>query len=182
MNRPFAAACAAALLAASPAFAALKVGETAPQFSAPGYKGGKPLTFDLAAALKKGPVVLYFFPAAHTSGCNMEAHLFADAIDQFHAEGATVIGVTAGNIDQLAVFSTETEHCSGKFPVASDPNAVIAKSYQATLAMKPGWSDRTSYVIAPGGKILLAYSNLNPTDHVSQTLAAVKAWRAAHPQ
>jgi peroxiredoxin Q/BCP len=181
MNRLLAAACAAALFAAAPALAALKVGETAPEFSAPGYQGGKPLTFDLAAALKKGPVVLYFFPAAHTSGCNLEAHLFADAIDQFHAEGATVIGVTAGHIDQLAAFSTETEHCSGKFPVASDPNAVIAKSYDATLTVPPGLSNRTSYVIAPNGKILLAYSNLNPTDHVTQTLAAVKAWRAAHP-
>ena len=181
MNRLFAVAGAAALLAAAPAFAALKVGATAPEFSAPGYQGGKPLRFDLAAALKKGPVVLYFFPAAHTSGCNVEAHLFADAIDQFHAQGATVIGVTAGNLDQLAAFSTETEHCSGKFPVASDPNAVIAKSYQATLAMRPGWSDRTSYVIAPGGKILLAYSDLSPTQHVAQTLAAVKAWRASHP-
>ncbi|MDQ2860971.1 MAG: peroxiredoxin [Pseudomonadota bacterium] len=181
MNRLFAAVGVAALLAAAPAFAALKVGTTAPEFSAPAYQGGKPLTFDLAASLKKGPVVLYFFPAAHTSGCNLEAHLFADAIDQFHAEGATVIGVTAGNIDQLAAFSTETEHCSGKFPVASDPNAVIAKSYHATLAMGPKWSDRTSYVIAPSGKILLAYSNLNPTQHVAETLAAVKSWRAAHP-
>jgi peroxiredoxin len=176
------AAAAAAALAAGPAFAALKVGDRAPEFSAPGYQGGKPLEFDLAKALKKGPVVLYFFPAAHTSGCNLEAHLFADAIDKFHAEGATVIGVTAGNLDQLAAFSTETEHCSGKFPVASDPNAAIAKTYQATLAMRPGWSDRTSYVIAPDGRILLAYSNLQPDQHVAQTLAAVTQWRAAHPR
>ena len=82
-------------------------------------------------------MVLYFFPAAHTSGCNIEAHLFADSIDKFKAEGATVIGVTAGNVDQLQAFSTETEHCSGKFPVAADPNAAIAKTYDATLAFKP---------------------------------------------
>ncbi len=170
-----------ALVAAGPSEAALKQGAAAPQFTAPGFQGGKPLQFDLDAALKKGPVVLYFFPAAHTSGCNLEAHLFAEAIDQFHAAGATVIGVTSGNIEQLAAFSSETEHCSGKFPVASDPNAVIAKSYDATMAMWPGHSDRTSYVIAPDGKVILAYSNLNPSDHVSQTLAAVKAWRAAHP-
>ncbi len=175
-------AAALTVLAASPAIAALKVGAQAPEFSAPGYQGGKPLHFDLDKALRKGPVVLYFFPAAHTSGCNLEAHLFADAIDKFHAQGATVIGVTAGNIDQLAAFSTETEHCSGKFPVASDPNAVIAKKYEATLALRPGWSDRTSYVIAPTGKILLAYSNLKPDQHVDQTLAAVTAWRTAHPR
>ena len=145
-------------------------GAPAPPFTAPGFQGGKPLTFDLAEALKKGPVVLYFFPAAHTSGCNLEAHLFAQAIDQFHALHATVIGVTAGNIEQLAAFSTETDHCSGKFPVAADPGATIAKSYDATLAVWPGHSDRTSYAITPDGKVLLAYSNPRPDDHITQTL------------
>lgn len=175
----FIGAAAAAMLAA-PALAALPVGAKAPEFSASGYQGGQPIKFDLDKSLKSGPVVLYFFPAAHTAGCNIEAHLFADAIDKFKAEGATVIGVTAGNIDQLADFSKETEHCSGKFPVAADPNAVIAKEYDATLALRPGWSDRTSYVIAPGGQIILAYSNLKPDEHVSQTLDAVTKWRAAH--
>lgn len=169
----------AAFLAA-PALAALPVGAKAPEFSASGYQGGQPIKFDLDKALKTGPVVLYFFPAAHTAGCNIEAHLFADAIDKFKAEGATVIGVTAGNIDQLADFSKETEHCSGKFPVAADPNAAIAKQYDATLALRPGWSDRTSYVIAPGGQIILAYSNLKPDEHISQTLDAVTKWRTAH--
>jgi peroxiredoxin len=125
-------------------------------------------------------VVLYFFPAAHTAGCNIEAHLFADSIDKFHAEGATVIGVTAGNLDQLAAFSTETEHCSGKFPVAADPDAAIAKTYDATLAMRPGWSDRTSYVIAPDGKVIFAYSDLKPDQHIALTLDAVTKWRADH--
>lgn len=181
MKRLILAAAVSLSLAAAPALAALPVGAVAPLFTASGYQGGKPLSFDLAAALKKGPVVLYFFPAAHTSGCNLEAHLFADAIDQFHALGATVIGVTAGNVDQLAAFSTETEHCSGKFPVAADPDLSIAKRYKATLIIRPGWSDRTSYVIAPNGKVLLAYSNLGAEHHVEQTLAAVKAWRAKHP-
>ena len=173
---------AAAALISAPAFAALPVGAKAPEFSADGYQGGKPLKFVLADALKKGPVVLYFFPAAHTTGCNIEAHLFADAIDKFKAEGATVIGVTAGNLDQLAVFSTETEHCSGKFPVAADPNRQIASEYKATLPPgAPAWSDRTSYVIAPDDEIILSYSNLSPNDHVTQTLDAVTKWRAAHP-
>lgn len=173
---------AAASLLATSAFAALPEGAKAPEFRADGYQGGAPIKFDLDAALKKGPVVLYFFPAAHTTGCNIEAHLFADAIDKFKAEGATVIGVTAGNLDQLADFSKETEHCSGKFPVAADPNAVIAKSYDAALALRPGWSDRTSYVIAPDDKIILAYSDLKPDDHVAKTLDAVTQWRAAHPR
>jgi len=182
MRRHILAAAAAAALISAPAFAALPVGAAAPIFKADAYLGGQPLKFDMASALKKGPVVLYFFPAAHTNGCNIEAHLFADAIDKFKAEGATVIGVTAGNIDQLAAFSTETEHCSGKFPVAADPTLAIAKSYESTLALRPGWSDRTSYVITPDDKIILAYSDLKPDDHVSKTLDAVTKWRTAHPQ
>ena len=165
---------AAAALAGS-AFAALKEGAKAPDFTAPAYLAGQPFTYKLADALKKGPVVVYFFPAAHTQGCNVEAHLFSDAIDQFKAAHATVIGVTAGNVDQLADFSKETEHCGGKFPVAADQGAAIAKQYDAILAKKPDWSDRTSYVIARNGDIVHVYSNLNPNDHVTETLNAVKA-------
>jgi peroxiredoxin len=160
---------------ASPSFAALKVGTQAPDFSAPAYLAGKPFTFKLADALKKGPVVVYFFPAAHTAGCNLEAHLFSEAIGKFKAQHATVIGVTAGNVDQLADFSKETEHCGGKFAVAADPGAKIAKDYDAILSMKPEWSDRTSYVIAPSGSIVHVYSDLNPKKHVDETLEAVEA-------
>ena len=165
----------AAATLASPAFAALKEGTQAPDFSAPAFLAGKPFTFSLADALKKGPVVVYFFPAPHTTGCNIEAHLFSQAIDQFKAEHATVIGVTAGNLDQLAAFSKEADHCSGKFPVAADKGAKIAKEYDALLMLRPGWSDRTSYVIAPSGKITFVYSSLSPNKHVQETLAAVKA-------
>lgn len=160
---------------ASSAFAALKQGAQAPEFSAPAYLAGNPFTFDLADALKKGPVVVYFFPAPHTSGCNVEAHLFSESIDKFKALHATVIGVTAGKLDELAAFSKETEHCGGKFPVAADKGAKIAKEYDATLMMRPGWSDRTSYVIAPNGKITHVYSSLSPNKHVQETLDAVKA-------
>lgn len=175
---PAAIAVIAAALLASPAFAALKVGTHAPEFSAPAFLAGKPFTFDLADALKKGPVVVYFFPAAHTAGCNIEAHLFSQAIDKFKARHATVIGVTAGNTDQLADFSRETEHCSGKFPVAADAGAKIATQYEAILAQKPEWSDRTSYVIAQDGTIVHVYSNLDPKQHVSETLAALKSIKA----
>lgn len=170
-----------AALAATPALAALKPGEKAPDFTAQGFQAGKPITFSLAEARKKGPVVLYFFPAAETAGCNLEARLFAEATDQFKAQGATVIGVTAGNLDKLAAFSADTEKCSGKFPVAADPSAKIAGLYDAKLSMKPDWSSRTSYVIAPSGEVVHAYSEMKPNEHVAQTLGAVKAWRAKHP-
>jgi peroxiredoxin Q/BCP len=171
------AGCMGAVALAAPAFAELKPGAKAPDFTAPAYLAGQPFTYKLADALKKGPVVVYFFPAAHTAGCNIEAHLFSDAIDQFKAAHATVIGVTAGNVDQLADFSKETEHCGGKFPVAADPGAKIAKQYDSTLAAKPDWSSRASYVIAQNGDIVHVYSNLNPNDHVKETLGAVQAMK-----
>ena len=159
---------------AAPAYAALEVGAQAPVFSAPAYLAGEPFTFKLQDALKKGPVVVYFFPAAHTPGCNLEAHLFSEAIEDFKAEKATVIGISAGNIDELADFSRETEHCGGKFPVAADKGAAIARQYDALLAKKLEWSSRTSYVIAPDGKIVHVYSEMNPSQHVKQTLDAVR--------
>lgn len=168
-------AVACTLAVASPSLAALKVGAEAPDFSAPAWLAGEPFTFELAEALEQGPVVVYFFPAAHTPGCNLEAHLFSEAIDKFKARHATVIGVTAGNVDALADFSKETEHCGGKFAVAADPGAKIAGEYDAVLEQKPEWSDRTSYVIAPSGEIVHVYSDLNPNKHVSETLAAVEA-------
>ena len=163
-----------ALSFASISMASLKTGDKAPDFSAPAYLAGKPFTFHLADALKKGPVVVYFFPAAHTSGCNLEAHLFSESIDKFKAENVTVIGVTAGNTDQLADFSKETEHCSGKFAVAADADAKIAGEYDALLKMKPGWSDRTSYLVSPAGTIVASYSALKPDDHVKEMLEAAK--------
>jgi peroxiredoxin len=156
----------------APVSAALKPGDAAPDFKAPAYLAGKPFTFDLADALKRGPVVVYFFPAAHTPGCNLEAHLFSDATDKFKAEGVSVVGVTSGNVDQLADFSKETEHCGGKFPVAADPGAKIAAQYDAVLAKKPEWSDRTSYLVGQDGRIVAVHSDLNPNLHVKSMLDA----------
>ncbi|TBR06667.1 MAG: peroxiredoxin [Lysobacter sp.] len=164
---------AAAIAFALPAVAALKVGTKAPDFSAPAYLAGKPFTFRLADALKKGPVVVYFFPAANTAGCNLEAHLFSEAIPRFKALGASVIGVTAGNVEQLATFSNDTRTCGGKFPVAADPGAKIARRYDALLMLRPGWSDRTSYVISPQGTVIAVHSDLNPGRHVKAMLDAV---------
>jgi peroxiredoxin (alkyl hydroperoxide reductase subunit C) len=179
MLRHFAAAATLAAAFALPAQAALKVGDSAPEFTAQASQGGKQFPFSMAQALKKGPVVLYFFPAAFTSGCTIEAHEFADASEQYKQMGATLIGITAGNIDRLTEFSVS--ECRSKFPVAADPGAKIAESYKSTLAIYPGHSDRTSYVIAPDDKVIFAYSNLGADQHVVKTLEAVKAWRMAHP-
>ena len=105
----------------------------------------------------------------------MEAHLFSEAIDDFKAAHATVIGVSAGKIDEMAAFSEETEHCGGKFAVAADEGAKIARQYDSLLPQKPGWSNRTSYVIGQDGKIVHVYSDLKPTEHVKETLTAVQS-------
>ena len=172
------AAIALAATLALPAYATLKPGTKAPQFTAPAFLAGKAFTFDLAAALKKGPVVVYFFPAAFTPGCNVEAAAFSQAIDKFKAQGASVIGVTAGNTERLAEFSKDTEKCAGKFPVAADEGAKIAKSYDATMTLKPDLASRTSYVIARDGSIAYVHDAMSPNLHVKETLAAVTALKA----
>lgn len=171
-------AAAAALLATTPALAELKPGATAPLFTAQGSVAGQPFTVDLKAALKKGPVVLYFFPAAFTPGCSAEAAAFAAAVDDFKKAGAVVIGMSADPVDKLRDFSAKD--CAGKFAVASASPEVI-RGYDVALGRQIQGRDatnRTSYVIAPDGKIIYAHSDLSPADHVRNTLAAVRDWRA----
>ncbi|MBP2158838.1 MULTISPECIES: peroxiredoxin [Asticcacaulis] len=163
------------VLAAGSAFAGLPEGAKAPDFTLQAALAGKPTTFTLKNALKKGPVVLYFFPAAFTAGCTLESHKFAEANDDFNKLGATVVGVTAGNVDRVAEFS-KTE-CRDKFAVAADPGAKVAAQYQSTMEGKQ-ISDRTSYVIAPSGKILLSYTDRNPEAHITKTMEAVRTYKA----
>jgi thioredoxin-dependent peroxiredoxin len=160
------------------ASAALPTGAQAPAFQLQGALGGKPLTFSLQKALRRGPVVLYFFPAAFTTGCTLEAHAFAEATDDFTKMHATVIGVTAGNVERVAEFSKV--ECRNKFAVAADPGAKIAGLYQTQMQMGgKTLSERTSYVIAPNGKILLAYTDMNPQAHIEKTMEAVKQYNAS---
>src|SRR5215471_17663801 len=161
-------------LIATPAIAAMKPGDVAPTFTAQAALGGDEFTFSLADALKTGPVVLYFFPKAFTKGCTAEAHAFAEAAEQFKAHGATLIGMSADDIDTLHKFSTQ--ECSAKFPVAADPDLKVIKSYDNVLTTKSGATvaDRVSYVITPDGKIAYTYASLDPDKHVENTLAEVK--------
>ena len=156
---------------ASPLYAALKPGDAAPDFTTQASLAGKPFTFSLAEALKKGPVVLYFYPAAFTPGCTVEAHDFAEATDKFKAVGATVIGVSHDSIDTLNKFSVS--ECRNKFAVAADTDQSIMKAYDAVLAVKPEYANRTSYVIATDGTIVYSYTAMDPGQHVAKTMAAV---------
>ncbi len=162
----------AALLLSPLAQAALKVGDNAPRFTTPAAVAGKAFDFDMAATLRKGPVVLYFFPKAFTQGCTMEAHAFAEATPRFAAMGATVVGMSHDDIDTLKRFSTEA--CRDQFAVASDPQAQTIRAYDASAAADPQRADRISYVIGQDGKVRFVHVGSDPDEHVRQTEAAVK--------
>jgi thioredoxin-dependent peroxiredoxin len=179
------------LATAMPAFAALSPGASAPAFTAKASQAGKEFTFVLADALKKGPVVVYFYPSAYTGGCDLEAHSFAASRDKFDAAGATIIGVSADSIERLNAFSSDPKYCAGKFPVASDTDVKIARSYDLKAeAAPPGMNDvrgvaidhafisRTTFVIASDGKIVAVLSSetdkLRPDEHVKRSLAIVQ--------
>ena len=168
-----------AVALATPAAATLSVGATAPDFSTQAALAGKPFPFALSAALKKGPVVLYFFPKVFTQGCTVEAHNFAEATAEFSKLGATVLGVSADSIGELAKFSTL--ECRNKFAVAVATPQMI-KDYDSSLGMMglTGRSNRTSYVIAPDHKIVYAFSAMAADGHVKNTLEAVRKYQATH--
>ncbi len=165
------------VLAATPLRAALDIGEKAPDFTTPAALAGKEFSYSLAAALKKGPVVLYFFPAAYSEGCSLEAHNFAEAMPQFTALGATVVGVSADDITTLSKFSVQS--CQSSFPVASDESQAVMKSFDAVMHTRPEYANRITYVIAPDGTIAYQYMSLNPNKHVEKTLAVLKTMAQA---
>jgi peroxiredoxin len=179
------------VLISLPVLAALKVGDKAPDFSAPASLAGKEFNFSLEAALKKGPVVVYFYPSAYTKGCDLEAHTFSTEKDKFDAAGASIIGVSADSIARLNQFSADPEYCAGKFPVASDADKKIATSYNLNAgAVKAGQMDvrgvaidhdfieRVTYVVGKDHKIIATFSskddNLTPDQHVEKSLVIVQ--------
>src|ERR1700691_55416 len=162
----------------APLYAALEPGAKTPDFTTQATLAGKPFSFSLAAALKQGPVVLYFYPAAFTPGCTVEAHEFAEATEKFKGLGATVIGVSHDPIDTLNRFSVS--ECRNKVAVASDADQSITKGYDGVLAAKHEYANRTSYVIVPDGTIVYEYTALTPDKHVANTMAAVQKWQAGH--
>jgi len=180
-----------AVVVGLPLMAALKVSEKAPDFSARASLAGKEFNFSLPDALKKGPVVVYFYPSAYTKGCDLEAHTFAQEKEKFDAAGATIIGVSADSIARLNVFSADPDYCAGKFPVASDADGKIAKSYNLTAnSAKPGMKDvrgeeighdfieRVTFVIGKDHKIIATMSSaddkISPDQHVEKALEIVQ--------
>jgi peroxiredoxin Q/BCP len=176
-----------ATVAVLPAFAALKQGDAAPDFSAQASLAGKAFAFSLADARRRGPVVVYFYPAAFTEGCNVQAHEFAVKMDKFQAAGATVIGVSLDNINRLNAFSADPQYCAGKVPVASDANGKIAHSFHLNIdpaergfkdtrgvEVGHGFAERTTFVVSSNGIIAATIGGLAPATNVDRALAAVQ--------
>jgi peroxiredoxin len=181
-------ACIALSVVALPAVAALKAGDAAPAFAAQASLAGKSFEYSLKDALKKGPVVVYFYPSAFTGGCNIQAHTFAVNIDKFTAAGASIIGVSLDSISRLNDFSKDPDYCAGKFPTASDPEGKIAKSYDLKVSdartgakdtrgvdIDHGFAERTTFIVTPDGNVAAAIGGLAPADNVDKALAAVEA-------
>ena len=179
---------------ALPAFAALKQGDAAPEFKAPASLAGKEFTFALKDALKKGPVVVYFYPAAFTGGCNIQAHTFSENSAKFAAAGASIIGVSLDKIATLNEFSADPQYCAGKIPVASDADGKIAKSYdlqvrEGKAGMKNtrdqeidhGFTERTTFVVTPDGKVAATIGSMAPADNVMKALEAVQGLKGGKP-
>ena len=173
-------------LSTSGARAALSAGDAAPSFSAPASLDGRTFTFSLADALRRGPVVVYFYPSAYTGGCNLEAHTFAVHHEQFAAAGASIVGVSLDDIGRLNAFSADPDYCAGKIPVASDADGRVAHAYALSVRDAParkdtrgqqidhGLAERSTFVVTPDGRIAAAFDGLSPVENVEQALAAVK--------
>jgi peroxiredoxin len=172
----------------SPAIAALKAGDVAPDFDAQASFAGKAHEYSLKQALRKGTVVVYFYPSAYTSGCNVQAHAFAVNYDKFTRAGASVIGVSLDSIERLNDFSKDPEYCNSRFPVASDANGKIAKSFdlsvkQARAGLKDtrgteighDFAERTTFVVTSDGHIAATIGGMSPEANVEQALAAVQS-------
>ena len=172
--------------------AALATGDTAPPFEAPASLAGKAFTYSLADALRRGPVVVYFYPSAYTGGCNLEAHTFAVQHEKFLAAGASIVGVSLDDIGRLNTFSADPDYCGGKIAVASDPDGHIARAYALAVRdaapgrkdtrgaqIAHGLAERSTFVVTPDGRIAASFDGLSPVENVEHALAAVQ--RLAHP-
>ncbi|MGZ3252815.1 MAG: peroxiredoxin [Burkholderiaceae bacterium] len=174
-----------------PTYAALKEGDAAPDFNTQASLAGKSFTFSLRNALAKGTVVVYFYPSAYTSGCNIQAHEFAVNYDKFTAAHAAIIGVSLDSIARLDSFSVDPNYCAGKIPVASDTDGKIAKSYDLTVRNMPSWistwikdtrgiaidhgfAERTTFIVTPDGKIAATIGGLEPKTNVEKSLEIVQ--------
>ena len=191
MNKKLVVTAVVATLASIPAMASLQKGDSAPDFKAQASLAGKEFSYSLKDALKKGPVVVYFYPSAYTSGCNIQAHTFSENHQKFAAAGASIVGVSLDRIETLNKFSADPEYCAGNLPVASDVDGKIAQSYQLKVTegragqkntkgeeIGHGFAERTTFIVMPDGKIAATVGGVSPKENVEKALDAVQHLKA----
>jgi peroxiredoxin len=179
--------CLLSVAVALPALAALKEGDKAPTFQAKASLAGKPFDYSLSDSLKKGPVIVYFYPSAFTQGCNIQAHEFSVNMDKITAAGASVIGVSLDSIERLNDFSADPNYCAGKVAVASDPTGSIAKSYDLMVRegaagikdsrgveIDHGFAERTTFIVSPDGKVVATIGGVSPAENVAKSIETVQ--------
>jgi peroxiredoxin Q/BCP len=177
------------------AHAALKEGDVAPDFKLQASQAGKPFNYAIKDALKKGPVVVYFYPSAFTNGCNVQAHLFAENVEKFAAAGASIVGVSLDSIARLNDFSADPQFCAGKIPVASDADGKVARAFDLPIAEIPAGrkdtrgieidharTDRTTFIVTPDGRVAATVGGVAPDANVQKALDIVQQLSAAKPR
>jgi peroxiredoxin len=176
----------------SSAHAALKEGDAAPSFKLEASLAGKAFNYSLADALKKGPVVVYFYPSAYTGGCNIQAHNFAVNADKFAQAGASIVGVSLDSVARLNTFSADPEYCAGKIAVASDAQGKVSKAFDLEVTAIPAGRkdtrgqdidhdrvERTTFIVTPDGKVAATVGGLAPAANVEKALEIVQGLSAA---
>lgn len=182
-------------LVSLPALAALKEGDVVPDFKLQASQAGKAFSYSLKDALKKGPVVVYFYPSAFTGGCNIQAHTFAENVEKFSAAGASIIGVSLDSISRLNDFSADPQYCAGKIAVASDADGKVSRGFDLAVADTPsgrkdtrgtdidhGRVDRTTFIVTPDGKVAATVGGVAPVANVEKALEIVQGLSTAKGQ
>ena len=152
----------------------MKQGDVVPDFELPDQTGTERRLSDLLAA---GPVVLFFYPAAMTTGCTKESCHFRDLAKEFAEVGAQRVGISADPVDKQRQFSDKHDF---DYPLLSDPDRTVAAAMG--VKRKPGFlpNKRTTFVIDTDRKILAVIrSEVNMNTHADKALEALRARASA---
>lgn len=150
----------------------LSEGDMAPDFSL-ASDGGDPVRL---TDLRGRRVVLYFYPKDDTSGCTKEACGFRDALPEFDARGAVVLGVSPDDVDSHEKFRDKYDL---NFPLLADPDHSVAQAYGAWGKKKLYGREyegilRSTFLIDPAGRIEKIYRKVKPAGHADEILAELR--------
>ena len=145
----------------------MKVGDVVGDFELPDEKGA---TRKLGEFLAKGPVVLFFYPAAMTTGCTKESCHFRDLAREFAAVGAQRVGISRDSVDKQHQFSEKHDF---DYPLLSDADGTVAR--MMGVARKKGPPKRVTFVIDQDRRVVeVVKSEIRMSVHADRALDALK--------